>query len=77
MTTETDRGRQKMAGLPFSPLPTGASHEGQVEHALNYIAFYLSEIEKHLAGLAGRPSVSDDTKADPKADTKSADETES
>ena len=53
MTNETDRGRQKLAGSPFSPLPTGASHEGQVEHALNYIAFYLSEMEKHLARLAG------------------------
>jgi hypothetical protein len=53
MTNETDRGRQKLAGSPFSPLPTGASHEGQVEHALNYIAFYLGEMEKHLARLAG------------------------
>jgi hypothetical protein len=53
MTNETDRGRQKLAGSPFSPLPTGASHEGQVEHALNYIAFYLSEMEKHLARPAG------------------------
>jgi hypothetical protein len=53
MTTEIDRARQKMAELPFSPLPTGATHEGQVEHALNYIAFYLSEIERHLAEIAG------------------------
>lgn len=53
MTNETDRGRLKMAAAPFSPLPTGASHEGQVEHALNYIAFYLSEMEKHLAKIAG------------------------
>ena len=53
MSNETDRGRQKMAGLPFSPLPSGASHEGQVEHALNYIAFYLSEMERHLGKLAG------------------------
>ncbi len=53
MTNETDRGRQKMTDMPFSPLPSGATHEGQVEHALNYIAFYLSEIEKHLARLAG------------------------
>ncbi len=77
MTTETDRGRQKMAGLPFSPLPTGASHEGQVEHALNYIAFYLSEIERHLAGLAGRSSVSDDAKSAPKGDLKPGEETKS
>lgn len=53
MTNETDRGRLKMAALPFSPLPTGASHEGQVEHALNYIAFYLGEMEKHLGRIAG------------------------
>jgi hypothetical protein len=53
MTNEIDRGRQKMTDMPFSPLPSGATHEGQVEHALNYIAFYLSEIEKHLARLAG------------------------
>ena len=53
MTNETDRGRQKMTDMPFSPLPSGATHEGQVEHALNYIAFYLSEIEKHLGRLAG------------------------
>ena len=64
MTNEIDRGRQKMSDLPFSPLPSGATHEGQVEHALNYIAFYLSEIEKHLGRLAdaknpgeGAPSV--------------------
>lgn len=53
MTNETDRGRLKMAASPFSPLPTGATHEGQVEHALNYIAFYLSEMERHLARIAG------------------------
>jgi hypothetical protein len=53
VTNETDRGRVKMAAAPFSPLPTGASHEGQVEHALNYIAFYMSEMEKHLAKIAG------------------------
>lgn len=52
MTNETERGRQKMTDMPFSPLPSGATHDGQVEHALNYIAFYLSEIEKHLARLA-------------------------
>ena len=54
MTNETDRGRQKMSDMPFSPLPSGATHEGQVEHALNYIAYYLSEIEKHMATLASR-----------------------
>ena len=54
MTNETDRGRQKMSDMPFSPLPSGATHEVQVEHALNYIAFYMSEIEKHLAVLAGQ-----------------------
>lgn len=53
MTNEIDRGRQKMTDMPFSPLPSGATHEGQVEHALNYIAFYLSEIERHMAVLAG------------------------
>lgn len=60
MTNETDRGRQKMSDMPFSPLPSGTSHEGQVEHALNYIAFYLSQVEKHLAALAGnKPSSSE------------------
>ncbi len=54
MSNETDRGRQKMSDMPFSPLPSGASHEGQVEHALNYIAYYLSEIEKHMAARTGR-----------------------
>lgn len=56
MTNEMDRGRLKMAASPFSPLPTGATHEGQVEHALNYIAFYLGEMEKHLAKIAGADS---------------------
>ncbi len=63
MTNEIDRGRQKMTDMPFSPLPSGATHEGQVEHALNYIAFYLSEIEKHLAALAGQKPAGEDKPA--------------
>ena len=42
--------RERMAAQPFAPA------DGPVEyhsiHALNYIAFYLGEIEKHLAKIA-------------------------
>ena len=40
--------RERMAANEFAPMQPGSAGE----HALNYIAFYLGEIEQHLAKIA-------------------------
>jgi hypothetical protein len=47
---EAKLARERMATQPFVPLE--GPIEGHSIHALNYIAFSLGEIEKHLAVLA-------------------------
>jgi hypothetical protein len=41
--------RERMAANEFAPMQPGST--GADTHALNYIAFYLGEIERHLANL--------------------------
>jgi hypothetical protein len=41
--------RERMAANEFAPMQPGSV--GADTHALNYIAFYLGEIEQHLANL--------------------------
>jgi hypothetical protein len=52
VTPDSKVARERMAANPFAPDPNIAS-EHQQQHALNYIAFYLGEIEQHLAKIAG------------------------
>lgn len=49
MNQKTDAAREKLAA-PFSPV--GGVDDYQRTHALNYIAYSLGEIEKHLKRLA-------------------------
>jgi hypothetical protein len=46
-----DLARARMAENPFVPL-ANAQPEWAQAHSLNYIAFYLGEIEKHLSKIA-------------------------
>lgn len=43
--------RDRMAANPFAPVQNSAPENRQL-HALDYTAFYLGEIEKHLGKIA-------------------------
>lgn len=43
--------RERMAANEFAPMQPDSA--GADTHALNYIAFYLGEIERHVATIAG------------------------
>jgi len=45
---EDKLARERMAANEFAPMQPGSAGE----HAPNYIAFYLGEIEQHLAKIA-------------------------
>ncbi len=46
--------REDMKSNPFAPLAGSVSHEAvdRQTFAMEYIAFYLGEIDKHLAAIA-------------------------
>jgi hypothetical protein len=51
MDNESKLAREELATKPFAPLESShAEHKKQ--HSLDYIAFYLGEIEKHLSTIA-------------------------
>lgn len=49
--TQTSLARERMAATPYAPSP-GISNEQQQTNAVQYIAFYLGEIEKQLERIA-------------------------
>jgi hypothetical protein len=52
MTTEQQKlARERMRATPFAPEPV--KPEFRDSHSLEYIAFYLGEIEGHLAQISG------------------------
>jgi hypothetical protein len=44
--------RDRMAANPFFPMTDAANNDYRQSHALEYIAFYLGEINNHMAQIA-------------------------
>jgi hypothetical protein len=53
MTTEQDKLARARMAEPFVPMGN-ISNETRDSRSLEYIAFYLGEIEKHLGKIAGQ-----------------------
>jgi methyl-accepting chemotaxis protein len=51
MDNESKLARELLAANPFAPLAS-AHAERRKQHSLDYIAFYLREIEKHISTIA-------------------------
>jgi len=51
MSSNDNLARERMAANPYAPIQN-AQIEFRAPHALEYIAFYLGEIEKHLGKIA-------------------------
>jgi hypothetical protein len=51
MDNESKLARERLVANPYAPLES-ALVEHRKQHSLDYIAFYLGEIEKHISTIA-------------------------
>jgi methyl-accepting chemotaxis protein len=51
MDNESKAARELLANNPFAPLAS-VHDEHRKQHSLDYIAFYLGEIERHISAIA-------------------------
>ena len=55
MSTDQEKlARDRMRANPFAPMGDAANNEYRKAHSLEYIAFYLGEIEGHLSKIAAQ-----------------------